>query len=171
MEFRANFLKAFSSPSCTSMEWVHRLRTLLLTQLASSDRLRALRESTEIADAALVGLESDWLIGGWIPVDRFHSIVEFLTYSLLLPPGDHRVASSIEFKPDVPLLDFCTQIGRKSSLSPLVPGPPPAQTSLVSSIPSATVSSIPSASPAKSVQCDHCGRLDHSVCSCYQRKK
>ena len=29
-EFRPNFLKAFSLPSTTSMQWVHRLRSLLL---------------------------------------------------------------------------------------------------------------------------------------------
>lgn len=171
--FRANFLEAFNSPTTTSMNWVHKLRSLLSVQFASLDRLRAMSASTEIADAAVEGLYNDWFVNGQMSLRIFRNLMEFMTYSLLLQPNEHRCAAATEFRADDSLLSFSTRIGRKCSQSPILPVHSPVQTPVVSSVPPASSTSPPppSTPSTKSIKCDYCGRLGHSVRYCYQRKK
>lgn len=170
-EFRSDFMKAFSPPTCSSMEWIHQLRTLLETQFGASDRLRAIRESADIADIALENLDDSWFHGDYLPKRHLRSLIEFLTYSLLLPPVDYAVSSSIDFKPTAKLLDFSRLIGRKSSKSITLPVPPSAPAPSVSSVPSTTSDCLSSRSPTYSVRCGYCDRLGHSVGNCHRRKK
>ena len=173
-QFKENFIKTFTPIlHSDTLQFPFRFAEMLTKNFGAAGRLRGQGRAGEVATEAMENLtRANWFENGVMSQDRVRSLIEFLTYISCLTPSERRVASSLDFKPGMSLVDYAAKLAKRFSESPKL------QTSVGDTSVEDRESSRASVAPVTYtatgtrpiLTCSHCGRTGHTLRFCRRKK-